>query len=218
MTPKLVIFDCDGVLVDSEPATIRIISANLARYGLKVPEDEVETLFVGGTMENAMHDARARGANLPDGWLTEIYSEMFNVLRKGVPVIEGVQAFLDALETAGIATAIASNGPMDKMGITLTPSGLIDRFAGRIYSGHDYTPKPLPGMIEHAMQVAQVSPAETVFIDDSTNGSKAGIAAGVRTFGFNPAGDDGRLAALGAEPVTSMREIAQKIALPWAET
>lgn len=128
-------------------------------------------------------------------------------------MIDGVDALLDQLDAAGVATAIASNGPLQKMDISLSPSGLIHRFAGRIYSGHDFAPKPDPAMIHHAMNVARCTPADTVFIDDSVTGAKAGIAAGVRTFGFAPDGDDGRRAAIGAEVVTSMDQIAARLGL-----
>ncbi len=211
MTVKLVIFDCDGVLVDTEPTTNIVIAENLSRYGLEISVKDVDTLFVGGTMAGVMTTARDMGAALPDRWLDEIYSEMFAALLKGVEVFDDVHLFLDQLEAAGIATAIASNGPPKKMAISLTPSGLIDRFAGRIYSGHDYVPKPDPTMIHHAMKIAGVTPAETVFIDDSPTGASAGIAAGVRTFGFDPSGSFAHLARVDVEKVRSMRDIAALI-------
>lgn len=211
MTAKLVIFDCDGVLVDTEPTTNIVIAENLSRYGLDVSVEQVETLFVGGTMAGVMQTARDMGAALPDGWLDEIYSEMFAALSKGVRVFDDVHLFLDQLDAAGIATAIASNGPHKKMAISLTPSGLIDRFADRIYSGHDYIPKPDPAMIHHAMQVAGVTPDQTVFIDDSPTGARAGIAAGVRTFGFDPSSGFAHLDRVDVEKVRSMRDIAALI-------
>ncbi len=213
MTPKLVIFDCDGVLVDTEPVTDAIISASLTRCGLPLSPHEVSALFIGGTIQGIADEARRRGADLPADWVDQTYAEMFAGLANGVPVFDGVIAFLDQLDAAGIKTAIVSNGPMRKMKISLTPSGLKQRFAGQIYSGHDYVPKPDPTMIHFAMRQAGVTRAETVFIDDSLNGAKAGIAAGVRTFGFAPAGDDGTRAALGAEPVTTMGQIACLIGL-----
>jgi len=84
------------------------------------------------------------GAVLPDDWVDQLYQDIFAALGKGVPVFDGVFDLLNALDTAGIATAIASNGPMRKMEITLRPTQLWDRFAPRIYSGHDYAPKPAP--------------------------------------------------------------------------
>ncbi len=213
MTPKLVIFDCDGVLVDTEPTTDAIIARRLTACGLPIAPEETSAMFIGGTIQGIADEARRKGADLPADWVDGTYAEMFAALAKGVPVFDGVDALLDKLEAAGIATAIASNGPMRKMEITLTPSGLIDRFQGRIYSGHDYVPKPDPTMIYHAMRVANCTVAQTVFIDDSVNGAKAGIAAGVRTLGFAPEDDDGRRAAIGAEVVTHMDDIATRLGL-----
>lgn len=214
MTPKLIIFDCDGVLVDSEPVSLRILSANLARYGLTMPERDVETLFVGGTLKGVGEMARTMGAALPPDWLDEIYAETYAALRGGVPVFEGVYDLLTAIENRGIATAIASNGPLEKMAITLPPVDLHDRFAGRIYSGHIHgAPKPAPDLLRHAMQVAGVGPDETVMIDDSPAGCGAAQAAGVRCFGFLPVGDTSKLEATGATPVRSMAALQKALGL-----
>jgi len=213
MTLELVIFDCDGVLVDTEPVTDRIIAASLTQHGLPMTPDQVSALFVGGTLAGVAQEAKQRGAALHHDWVDQTYAAIFQAFEAGVPVFDGVFALLDALDAAGIATAIASNGPMRKMEMSLGPSGLFQRFAGRIYSAHDFVPKPDPTLLHHAMQVAGCTPEETVFIDDSVTGATAGINAGVRTFGFTPAGDDGRRAAIGAEPVRSMAEIAGLLGL-----
>lgn len=213
MALKLVIFDCDGVLIDSEPVTERLMSESFARYGLHIPPHEVSTLFTGGTMKGAGEEARRMGAALPDSWVSDMNRAVAAVLIKGVPVIDGLFELLDALDTAGVAQAVASNGPMAKMQASLGASGLWDRFTGRIYSGYDHAPKPAPDMLLHAMQVADACPSETVFIDDSPSGCKAGQAAGVRTFGLNPQGDTRGLAAVGAIPVTSLHEVQTLLGL-----
>lgn len=106
-----------------------------------------------------------------------------------MPLVPGVLDLLQALEAAGIAVAIASNGPRRKMQITLTPSGLWARFAPRIHSAQDeFRPKPDPHMLRKAMAEAGTDAARTLFIDDSPAGAGAGPAAGVRTLGYDPAG------------------------------
>ncbi len=184
MTPKLVIFDCDGVLVDTEPVTDKVLSDSLTAHGLPVAPQEVHQLFAGGTMQGVMETSRAKGADLPDDWLDDIYAQVFAKLREGVPVVPGVIDLLDLLETRGVAVAVASNGPMQKMEISLGPSGLWDRLAGRIYSREQHEPKPGPGMLLHAMKVADVSPDETVMIDDMPAGWHAAHAAGVRALAY----------------------------------
>ncbi len=208
MTPKLVIFDCDGVLVDTEPMTDQIISANLERFGLSIAPHEVHRMFAGGTIEGVGIEATRLGATLPDTWVADIYVEIFAALRKGVPVIAGVIDLIRALDRAGIKRAIASNGPVPKMEISLAPSGLFDLFAGRIYSGHDHGPKPSPDMLRKIISDHGVTPEESVMIDDMPAGFLAAKAAGVRCFGYVADGDPSRIGDTGATPVTHMDQIA----------
>lgn len=213
MTPKLVIFDCDGVLVDTEVVTNDVISANLGRHGLVISPTETHRLFAGGTMRGAGQEAQARGATLPDNWLDDIYAEVFARLRMGVEVIAGVMDLIEQLERHSIPMAIASNGPIEKMEITLRPSGLWDRFAARIYSGHDHTPKPAPDMLLQIIADMGVSTAQTVMIDDMAAGCKAAQAAEIRCFGYVADGDPARINGTDAIPVASMAAIAQALNL-----
>ena len=144
MIPDLVIFDCDGVLVDTERLTAPIIAASLTHYGLPIDAREVDALFTGGTMNGVMIEGRKRGAKLPDTWLNEIYAAMFARLSHDVDVFDGVFDLLDALVERGVPHYIASNGPMEKMRNSLGPSGLWDRFEGRILSREHHAAKPDP--------------------------------------------------------------------------
>jgi len=212
--PKLVIFDCDGVLVDSEPATTEVIIANFAQYGLVMDMHEADILFTGGTMKGVEAEARARGANLPADWLVEIYGEIHGRLRHGVPLIHGVVAVLNALDAAGVPYCVGSNGSETKMGITLTPSGLHDRLSGRLYSAHTLgVAKPDPAMFLRAAADFGVTPRDCAVIDDSPSGCTAGVAAGMRTIGYAERTDPARLLAVGAIPVRSMAEVAALLGL-----
>jgi HAD superfamily hydrolase (TIGR01509 family) len=214
-----VIFDCDGVLVDSEPVVTGLMARYFSAHGLPLEPAEVHDLFVGGTLRGAGAEAAQRGAVLPDDWFEVFTAQMFDLLRQGVPLISGVVELLDALDAAGVATAIVSNGSMDKMQITLAPWGLLDRFEGRIFSGYEHgAPKPAPHMVLAAMQQAGVDAKGTVMIDDSPAGCRAGVAAGVRTFGFATEGQDGALADVGAEVVGTMAQIQRLIAVPRAKS
>ena len=211
MIPKLAIFDCDGVIVDSEPATNTLLRDDLAARGLPLELTDIHRLFVGGTMDGVGRQAREMGADLPDDWVEMFYERMFARLEEGVPLIPGVTDLFDRLEARGTVIWVASNGPYRKMQTTLGPHGLWDRFAGRIVSREDHPPKPAPDMLIHAMRQSGAATDETVFIDDSSSGCRAGVAAGVRTFGYAAATPVSRLRDAGAEPVMTMAEIADRL-------
>ncbi|WP_435230249.1 HAD family hydrolase [Pseudopelagicola sp. nBUS_20] len=214
MRPELVIFDCDGVLVDTEIVANTAISHNLARYGLDLSPNACVSLFLGGTLRVTMAKARSLGADLPDDWIDEMYSEMFTALEKGVAVIDGVGEVLVRLDALGIPDCVVSNGPPAKMRISLGPSGLWDRFEGRIWSPHTHgSAKPDPGLLLMAAKHFGVATEACVMIDDSPSGVIAAKRAGVRAIGFDDGGHSGRLKTLGVEVVHQISELEDKLLL-----
>lgn len=217
MTPHLVIFDCDGVLVDTEGPTSHVISDNLAGYGLIIPPEKVDTLFTGGTMQAVGATARDLGADLPEHWIDEIYDAIFARLSQGVRVLDGLFDILDQLDARDIPHFVASNGPMQKMRITLTPSGLWDRFGGdtggRILSREDHKPKPDPAMILHALARTGADPTQTVLIDDSPTGCQAALNAGIRCIGLDAYGQTDRLSALNIDLAPDLPAAARLMGL-----
>ena len=202
----LVIFDCDGVLVDSEVVSNQVLVSNLARYGLNLTLQECMSLFVGGTMVGVRDKARDLGAALPDNWIDEVYAETYDRLRLGVPLVAGVSQLLDRLDQQDIPYCVASNGSPDKMQITLGQNGLWDRFKDVMYSAHVLgTGKPDPAMFLKAAE--HFGSARPVVIEDSENGVTAAIRAQMRCLGFAAHDDGARLAALGAEVFNDMVEV-----------
>ena len=214
MNLRMVIFDCDGVLVETESITNAILSAYFTERGAPLLPSEVHHLFAGGTMQGAGHEAQRRGAKLPDNWLPQIYEQVFAGLRAGVEIFDGLMPLLDQLATRGIATAIASNGPMAKMKISLGPSGLWDHFAGRIYSGQTHAaPKPAPDLLLHAARIAGIAASDCVMIDDTTAGTRAAAAAQMRAIGFAAASDAESLRTAGVPVAMHMQEVADLLGL-----
>ena len=190
--PDLVLFDCDGVLADSESITTRVIRDNLALHGLDLSVARIDALFVGGTMTGVMETSRAMGAVLPDGWLDHIYGAIFAGLEAECLPVPGIEGVLDALDAAGIPYAVASNGPVAKMDVTLRKTGLWPRFSGHVYSAHDCAAsKPAPDV--YLMAAGDVSPERCVVVEDSATGARSGQAAGMRVYGFARGGPRAKL-------------------------
>lgn len=185
MAIELVIFDCDGVLVDSEPITNRVLRDDLASRGLDLPVSRVIELFVGGTMAGVMVEAQSMGADLPEDWLDVIYGKAFVALETQVEIIPSADFVLDALDAASIPYAVGSNGPMRKMEITLGRTGLWNRLMPHVYSAQECpAPKPAPDVYLKAAKIHGVRPENTVVIEDSASGARAAVAAGMPCYGF----------------------------------
>ena len=215
MTPAAVLFDCDGVIVDSEPIGHAMLRDDLARHGLDLPVAEVHRLFVGSTMGRVAAKARGLGAVLPDGWVDAFYARLYARLAEGTPLISGIEAVLDRLDAAGIPYAVGSNGTTQKMTVTLSQHPrLWARLQDRLFSGQELgCPKPDPGLYLKAAAALGAAPGDCVVVDDSPTGCVAGVAAGMRTLGFAEHGDGAALAAAGAEVFHAMDEMPGLIGL-----
>ena len=135
--PAAVLFDCDGVVVDSEGPSFALFLEELALHGLPLTMEEFETHYVGGTVETVAARARAAGARLPDGWVAHFYGRMYAMLAAGVPLVAGVTGVLDRLDAAGVPYAMGSNGSLEKMQITLGQHGLLSRFRAVLVGAGD---------------------------------------------------------------------------------
>ncbi len=201
-----VLFDCDGVVVDSEEMTFDLIAEELAAHGLPIGREVVARDYIGGTMADVATRARAAGATLPADWVERFYDRLYALLAQGTPLVPGIPALLDRLEAAGIPFAIGSNGSAQKMQVTLGQHpGLLARFRGHVYSGQSLgAPKPAPTLYLHAAAQLGVDPAACVVIEDSPTGARAAQAAGMRCLGYAAHSPAAPLVAVGAEPFTDM--------------
>jgi beta-phosphoglucomutase-like phosphatase (HAD superfamily) len=130
---RLVIFDCDGVIVDSVPVHSEVIARSLSGYGLNISAAEAEVVLGSGKMSGVAQKARELGADLPENWDKEVLSLIFQELRKGVPLIPEIHSALDALDDLGIGYCVASNGSRAKMQIMLGDTGILERASGAVF-------------------------------------------------------------------------------------
>ena len=209
MTPALVIFDCDGVIVDSEPLTLGLLRDDLEQRGLMLDIAQVTGLFVGGTITSAGQRASELGATIPDDWVPDIYARIYALLERGVALIPGVMQAMDRLDQARIPYCIASNGRMAKMEITLGQHpALWARMQGRLFSAeHVPAPKPAPDLFLHAAQTLGSTPADCVVIEDSATGARAARRAAMRCFGYAPHDTGAHLSAEGAQVFQDMTQL-----------
>ncbi|MFN3844354.1 MAG: HAD family hydrolase [Paracoccaceae bacterium] len=215
MTPKAVIFDCDGVVVDSEGMTFDLLVGEFAAHGLHLTHEAIAHDFIGGTMVDVAQRARHAGANLPEDWVDAFYGRLYAHLAEGTPLVPGILDVLDALDAAGIPFAMGSNGSDQKMQVTLGQHpGLIARFKGHLYSGQTLgRPKPAPDLYWHAAQALGVAPSDCVVIEDSPTGARAAQAAGMRCLGYAAHTPAERLMAEGAEAFITMDALPDLLGL-----
>lgn len=215
MSPRAIIFDCDGVLVDSEPAAFDLLAKDLGRYGLMLPRAEMERIFIGGTIAGVHVKARALGAALPNDWVADFYDRLYARLAIGTPMVPGVTDVLDALDAAAIPYAVGSNGSDRKMQVTLGQHpGLLPRFQGRLFSGQTLgAPKPAPDLFLQAAQALGQPPAACAVIEDSPTGARAAAAAGIPCFGYAAHDDGALLSAEGATVFHSMADLPRLLGL-----
>lgn len=209
MTPRAVIFDCDGVLVDSERVAFGLLAEELPRYGLALTRTEMEHRFLGGTIRGLWHTARGMGADLPEDWVDDFYERLYARLAQGTALIEGVEEVLARLDAACIPYAVGSNGADRKMQVTLGqhPS-VMARLSGRLFSGQALgCLKPDPDLFLHAASALGVAPQDCAVIEDSVTGCTAAARAGMACFGLAEHDDGARLAATGATVFHRMRDL-----------
>ena len=180
---ELVIFDCDGVLVDSERLAVRVDVRVLAALGWALSEREVIDRFLGRSHEFFIAEIEAHlGRRLADDWEDPFHPLYRDAFAAELKPVDGV---VEALDRITMATCVASSGTHDKMRYTLGLTGLYERFAGRIFSASEVAKgKPAPDLFLHAAERMGVEPAACAVVEDSWYGVEAARAAGMVALGF----------------------------------
>jgi HAD superfamily hydrolase (TIGR01509 family) len=196
----LVIFDCDGVLVDSEPLSNAALVLVLAGIGVELSVEDATAEFMGRSWTDCLTRIGERlGAPVPAGFTGDYVARRDGAFRRALRPVPGVEAALDAI---GAPDCVASSGDLDKMRLTLGLTGLLERFDGRLFSATEVeNGKPAPDLFLHAAARLGFEPAECVVIEDAPVGVAAARAAGMRVLGFAGRTDAALLA--GADEVFS---------------
>jgi HAD superfamily hydrolase (TIGR01509 family) len=182
----LIIFDCDGVLVDSERLSIRVDAMYLERLGWPMDEEEIVERFVGRSDADMRADIEERlGRPIPaeiDREFDRIYRDTFE---RELTAVDGIVDTLDAIVAAAIPICVASSGGHGKIRRSLELTGLTRYFGDRIFSAADVPRgKPAPDLFLHAASSMDASPSRCAVVEDSAFGVDAALAAGMRAFAY----------------------------------
>jgi HAD superfamily hydrolase (TIGR01509 family) len=181
--PQLVIFDCDGVLVDSEPISNRLLAEHLTAAGFATTTDESLERYMGGSFASMLEDIRERfGRDVPEGFSDRYHADLYATFDAELEAVAGIEAVLDGLE---VATCVASSGAPERIRRVLRKTGLLERFEGRIFSAVEVDRgKPAPDLFLYAASRMGVEPGRCAVVEDSPKGVEAGVAAGMAVFGY----------------------------------
>lgn len=186
MSDALVVFDCDGVLVDSERLAVEIDVRAIGELGWPITADEVIHRHVGISEADAIADIEAHiGRPVPPGWARAWAGEYRRVFDERLEAVPGVAAAVDAVVAAGYLVCVASSGSHAKMRRTLTRTGLWDRFDGLLHSAEEVERgKPAPDLFLYAAARLRVPPARCVVVEDSRHGVAGARQAGMASVGY----------------------------------
>ena len=213
----LVIFDCDGVLVDSVAIDIRELTRTIAGIGGTMAEHEVHAAFHGAALTDIEQALAAHlGAPAPVDWSERWFAARTVAFERELTAVPGVAEAIDGVRALGWEVCVASQGEPAKMAQTLRVCGLVERFEpDRLFSATMVAHgKPAPDLFLHAALACRFAASECVVVEDSSTGVAAARAAGMRTFGYTGGDPDAAapLTALGAERLDDLRELPARLA------
>lgn len=212
--PALVVFDCDGVLVDSERMEVGTLAEALAWVGADLDPVAVHERHRGGMLARLVATIEDHLAEPVPAWFVPRYRELQLARLRSVEPVPGAIDTVAAVAAAGVARCVVSGGPMAKMEVSLGATGLWDAFAPDIFSCYDIGDhKPSPGIYLHALRMLGVDAADAVAVEDSVTGVAAAVAAGVAVIGLardTPAAD--LLAAGASVTAATMSDVGEALA------
>ncbi|KZL19456.1 6-phosphogluconate phosphatase [Pseudovibrio axinellae] len=221
MRPELVIFDCDGVLVETETIGNKILSGFMKEIGLNYSVFDCYYRFTGCAMEVIKEEAeRLSGKTLPADWPTQVRKAYLKAFETGIDPIPGVMDVVTQLKAEGVSFCVASSGRYEKMEVTLGSSGLWETFKDVLFSAQDCERgKPAPDIFLYAAKGMGYKPEKCAVIEDSIAGIKAALAARMRVFNYtgDVNADIEKARSLGAVTFGHMAELPALLSLKTLE-
>jgi HAD superfamily hydrolase (TIGR01509 family) len=182
MRAHLIIFDCDGVLVDSELLSCRCLCEALAGCGIEVGVEETLDLFLGRSLDAVLEHYQALGRSIPRQFPAELRAKVQETFRSALCPIDGIGSVLEGLK---VPHCVASSSTLDRVSLSLSLTGLARHFGDRLYTAQMVDRgKPAPDLFLYAARRMQADPARTLVIEDSVSGVRAAKAAGMTVWGF----------------------------------
>lgn len=207
---RLVIFDCDGVLIDSEALCDRVVSAELHDIGWPLSPIECHRRFFGLTFPDIQQAAeRQLGRPLDSAWVAQVVQRVTEVMAREAEPIPGAREAIEAVRALGLPFRIASNSSRAEMAAKFARVGFTRLVEGRLHSAYDLIArgkrgKPDPDLFLETAEAEGVAPEACVVIEDSLAGVRAAVSAGMTCLGYSPDSDGAPLRQAGALPFASM--------------
>ena len=207
--PGLVIFDCDGVLLDSEPASERVVAEMATQLGIEISAAEVGRRYLGTSDDFTFRDLAAQhGITLPEGFFDRLEQAKLIAYRTGVELIPGAVHAVRRVSQAAVPMCVATSGTPGETKTKFATTPLADLFGGHVFTASMVTRgKPAPDLFLLAADRMGVAPTDCVVVEDSAAGVRGASEAGMRVLGYAPKGDVLGLSDLGAEVFASMADV-----------
>lgn len=185
-TKTLVIFDCDGVLVDSEPIALEVLIEALKQQGVEIDHEGASERFLGRSLAHLAQSVEAEfGVEIDATFLAQMREALYRRFRSDLKPIPGIAEVMQALGDCGLSWCVASSSQKERVELSLTVTGIIDYFSPHIFSATMVkNGKPAPDLFLHAAAAMGVAPQNCIVVEDSPAGIQAARSAGMRVCAF----------------------------------
>lgn len=179
---ELIIFDCDGVLIDSEPIASRTMAETLTLAGFPTTQEAAHRRFTGKSESDIRSDLLAEGLEDFDSFASSWHTSLYDAFSRDLKPMQGIEALVSALD---VGICVASNSTRARLERSLGATPLWERFSPRVFSAEDVArPKPAPDLVLHCLAQCGARAEKSVMIDDSVHGISSAMDAGVMPIGF----------------------------------